>query len=264
MDINSILMPVLSIGGMGVLFGLCLGFAAIKFKVEQDPKVPLVREALPGANCGGCGFAGCDALAEAIAKGEAKVNSCPVGGAAVAEKVAKIMGVEAGNSERMTAFVKCSGDCEKANTKFDYYGISDCSIENTLAGGKKSCSYGCLGDGNCVRACSFGALSIVNGVAVVDKEKCTSCGQCIEACPKNLIELVPYKNSVRVFCNSNDMPKAVKTNCAVGCMGCKICERACSSDAVHITNFLAKVDYDKCVECGACLEKCPTGAIRKL
>lgn len=263
MDINSILMPVLSIGGMGVLFGLGLGFAAIKFKVEQDPKVPMVRDALPGANCGGCGFAGCDALAEAIVKGEAKVSACPVGGSAVAEKIAEIMGVEADNSERMTAFVKCGGDCEKAVTKFDYYGVADCSIESTLAGGRKSCSYGCLGDGNCVKVCAFGALSIVNGVAVVDKEKCTSCGQCIAACPKNLIELVPYKNTIKVACNSKDMPKAVKTNCSVGCMGCKICERNCEHDAVHITDFLAKIDYDKCTECGVCIEKCPTGAINK-
>ena len=263
MDINSILMPVLSIGGMGVLFGLGLGFAAIKFKVEQDPKIPKVREALPGANCGGCGFAGCDALAEAIVKGEAKVNACPVGGAAVAAKVGEIMGVSVEESEKMTAFVKCSGDCDKAKTKYDYYGIDDCAIESTLAGGKKSCSYGCLGDGNCVKVCSFGALSIVNGVAVVDKEKCTSCGQCISACPKNLIELVPYKNHVRVACNSKDMPKAVKTNCSVGCMGCKICERNCEHDAVHITDFLAKVDYDKCTQCGACIEKCRFDAIKE-
>lgn len=261
MDINSILFPVLSIGGMGILFGFGLGFAAIKFRVEQDPKIPKVRECLPGANCGGCGYAGCDAYAAAVVEGKAKTNGCPVGGAAVAEKVSEIMGVEAEVGERMAAFVKCSGNCDKAAAKYDYFGIQDCKMENALAGGRKSCSYGCLGDGNCAKVCNFGAISIVNGVAVIDKDKCTACGQCVAACPKNIIELVPYKSRVRVACNSNDMPKAVKTNCAVGCMGCKICERNCEHDAVHITNFLAKVDYEKCVECGVCIEKCPTKAI---
>ncbi|MBR1444278.1 MAG: RnfABCDGE type electron transport complex subunit B [Firmicutes bacterium] len=261
MDINSILYPVLSIGGLGAIFGLGLGFAAIKFKVEEDPKVPLVRECLPGANCGGCGFAGCDAYAAAVASGSAAPNKCPVGGAAVAEKVAAVMGVEVTETEKMTAFVKCSGDCDKAKTKYEYYGMNDCAMESNLAGGRKTCSYGCLGDGNCVRACQFGALSIENGIAVVDREKCTACGACISACPKGLIELVPYKNNIRVSCNSKDMPKATKDNCSIGCMGCKICEKNCPSDAVHITDFLAKVDYDKCTQCGVCTGKCPTKAI---
>lgn len=261
MDINSILYPILSIGGMGVLFGLGLGVAAIKFKVEQDPKVPLIKDCLPGANCGGCGYAGCDALAEAIVKGEAKVNACPVGGDTAANKIADIMGVEADASVKVTAFVKCKGDCEKAKDKYEYYGIDDCSIEAVLGGGKKSCSYGCLGDGNCVRACAFDALSVVNGVAVVDKEKCVACGACIDACPKHLIELVPYDNNIRVACSSHDMPKATKDNCSVGCMGCKICEKNCPSDAVHVDQFLAKIDYDKCTQCGICTEKCPAKAI---
>lgn len=261
MDINSILFPVLSIGGMGVVFGLGLGVAAIKFKVEQDPKIPQVRECLPGANCGGCGFAGCDALAEAIVKGEAKVTACPVGGDSCANKIADIMGIEASSSAKVTAFVKCNGNCEAAKNKFEYFGVEDCSIEATLGGGKKSCSFGCLGDGNCVRACAFDALSIVDGVAVVDKEKCVACGACIDACPKHLIELVPYDSNVRVACSSHDMPKASKDNCANACMGCKLCEKNCPSDAVHIDNFLAKVDYDKCTQCGVCTEKCPTKAI---
>lgn len=261
MDVQSILYPVLSIGGMGVLFGLGLGVAAIKFKVEQDPKVPLIRECLPGANCGGCGFAGCDALAEAIAKGEAKVNGCPVGGSAVAEKVAAIMGVEAGSSEKVTAFVKCAGTCEAAKNKFEYYGLEDCAIEAALSGGKKACAYGCLGDGNCVKACAFDAISVVNGVAVVNKDKCVACGACISACPKHLIELVPYDSKVRVACSSKDMPKPTKENCTSGCMGCKLCEKNCPNDAVKVTDFLAKVDYEKCTQCGACMEKCPTKAI---
>lgn len=263
MDIMSIVYPVLTIGGMGILFGIGLGYAGIKFKVEQDPKIPEVRDALPGANCGGCGYAGCDALAEAIVTGKAAVNACPVGGSAVGGKIAGIMGVEAVEGEKMTAFVKCSGDCEKANTKYEYKGIKDCAYESALAGGSKACSYGCLGDGNCVKVCQFGALSVVNGIAVVDESKCMACGKCVEACPKHIIELIPANSKVRVHCSSKDMPKDVKSKCSVGCMGCTLCKRNCPNEAVEIENFLAKVNYEKCTQCGACTEKCPTKAIRK-
>ncbi|MBO5561962.1 MAG: RnfABCDGE type electron transport complex subunit B [Firmicutes bacterium] len=262
MDISSILIPVAAIGGMGLLFGGGLGVASIKLKVEQDPKIPLVRECLPGANCGGCGFAGCDALAEAIATGKAPVNACPVGGAACAAKVGEVMGVKAEQGVKKVAFVKCMGTCEAAKTKFEYYGEQDCDLENGVSGGRKACAFGCLGDGNCVRACNFGALSIVDGVAVVDSEKCVACGACIKACPKHLIELVPDDKKIRVACNSNDMPKPTKDNCSNGCMGCKICEKNCPSQAVAVDKFLAKVDYEKCTQCGVCTQKCPTKAIK--
>ncbi len=261
MDIMSILFPVIVLGIMAVIFGLILGFAGIKFKVEQDERVSLVRECLPGANCGGCGFAGCDALAAAIVDGSAPVNGCPVGGAAVAAKVGEIMGVAAEAGAKKTAFVKCSGDCESAKDKYVYFGAQDCGLENALAGGAKACAFGCLGDGNCVKACAFDAIHVVNGVAVVDKDKCVACGACIKACPKALIELVPYDSKVRVACSSHDMPKPTKDNCAKGCMGCKLCEKNCPNEAVKVDNFLAKVDYDKCTQCGACTEKCPTKAI---
>ena len=261
MDIMSILFPVIVLGIMAVIFGLILGFAGIKFKVEQDERVSLVRECLPGANCGGCGFAGCDALAAAIVDGSAPVNGCPVGGAAVAAKVGEIMGVAAEAGTKKTAFVKCSGDCESAKDKYVYFGAQDCGLENALAGGAKACAFGCLGDGNCVKACAFDAIHVVNGVAVVDKDKCVACGACIKACPKALIELVPYDSKVRVACSSHDMPKPTKDNCAKGCMGCKLCEKNCPNEAVKVDNFLAKVDYDKCTQCGACTEKCPTKAI---
>ncbi len=260
---QSILYPVLSIGGLGVLFGAGLGFAGVKFKVEQDERIPLVRECLPGANCGGCGFAGCDAFAEAVVSGKAKTNGCPVGGASVGAKVAAVMGLEASETEKMVAFVKCNGNCEVSSSKYNYYGMEDCSMENALAGGAKGCSYGCLGDGNCVKACNFGAISIVNGVAVVDKEKCTACGQCVAVCPKQLIEIIPYKSKVHVSCNSKDNGKNVRANCSVGCIGCTLCQKNCKFDAVYIENFLAKIDYSKCVSCGICTQKCPTKAISK-
>lgn len=271
MDINAVLFPVLVLGCMGVIFGAVLGFASIIFKVEQDPKVPLVRECLPGANCGGCGFAGCDALAEAIAKGEAPVNACPVGGAGVADKVATVMGVEAGSSEKMTAFVKCQGDCDKAKSKFEYYGSDDCKFEASVAGGHKACSHGCLGDGSCVAACAFDAIHVVNGVAVVDKEKCVACGACIKACPKNLIELVPYSKKIRVTCNSLDQAAAAMKACTTACIGCGKCAKGCPAEAIEMITIgnsvppakIAKIDYSKCVECGKCVTECPRGAIIK-
>lgn len=261
MDINSILYPIYAIGGMGIIFGVCLGIAAIKFKVEQDERVPLVRDALPGANCGGCGYAGCDALAEAIVKGEANPNACPVGGSAAAAKIADVMGIEVSESARMCAFVKCNGNCESAKEKFEYVGLDNCEIESALSGGRKSCTYGCLGDGNCVRACQFDAISIVDGIAVVDKEKCVACGACVKACPKGIIDIIPYDSKVKVFCNSKDMPKQTKLNCSNGCMGCSLCAKNCPQQAIVVENFLAKVDYSKCTGCGACTEKCPTKAI---
>ena len=193
----------------------------------------------------------------------APVNGCPVGGAKSAAAIGEIMGVKADTSAKKTAFVKCNGTCDKAKNKFEYYGAPDCVYENGINGGAKACAYGCLGDGNCVKACNFDALHVVDGVAVVDKDKCVACGACIKACPKHLIELVPYDNLIRVACNSKDMPKATKDNCAAGCMGCKICEKNCPSEAVTVTDFLAHVDYDKCTQCGICTEKCPTKAIAK-
>lgn len=272
MDINAILFPVLVLGCMGLIFGAVLGFASIIFKVEQDPKVPLVRECLPGANCGGCGFAGCDALAEAIAKGDAPVNACPVGGAAVAEKVATVMGVEAGSSEKMTAFVKCQGDCDKAKSKFDYYGQDDCRFEASVSGGHKACSHGCLGDGSCVAACAFDAIHIVNGVAVVDKEKCVACGACIKVCPKHLIELVPYDKKIRVVCNSLDQAAFAMKACTTSCIGCGKCAKGCPVEAIEMTTIgnlvppakIAKIDYNKCLQCGKCVSECPRGAIVKI
>ena len=258
MDIMNIIYPVLSIGGLGVVFGAGLGFASKIFAVEEDPKAALIREELPGANCGGCGFPGCDGCAAAIASGSAPVNACPVGGAKVAEKIAAIMGVEATASEPTAAFVKCNGTCSNAKQKYEYFGIEDCNMASQLAGnGAKGCSFGCLGLGSCVKACAFGALSIKDGVAVVDQEKCVSCGKCVEACPKHLIEILPANKKVKVQCSSKDVGKTVMANCSVGCIACKICEKTCPFDAIHVIDNIAVIDYTKCKNCGLCASKCP-------
>ena len=184
-----IILAAVIVGGTGLLLGLFLGLAGKKFAVEIDEKEQQVREQLPGNNCGGCGYAGCDAMAKAIANGEAPVNGCPVGGDAVAAKIARIMGQEAGESIRRVAFVKCGGTCDKAKESCHYYGVHDCEMMDFIpGGGPKTCHYGCIGDGTCEKVCSFDAIHVINGVAVVDKEKCRACGACVEHCPRHLIK----------------------------------------------------------------------------
>lgn len=264
MDVTGILVACLIVGITGLIIGVLLGFAGKAFAVEVNEKEIQVREVLPGSNCGGCGYAGCDALAEAIAKGEAPANGCPVGGAAVAEKVAAIMGTEV-SSTRYVAYVKCSGDCESAPVKYEYTGNKSCKEAiYVTGGGPKKCSYGCMGLGSCVNVCEFGAISIVNGIAVIEKEKCVSCGKCIKTCPKNLIELVPYKSKVHVACSSKDKGIVVKQSCEKGCIGCKLCEKNCKFDAIHVEDNVAHIDYEKCINCGLCAMKCPTKVIQKL
>jgi electron transport complex protein RnfB len=255
--INEIVAPVLSLGGLGLAFGSLLAYASKKFAVEVDERVPKVTEALPGANCGGCGYAGCGAFAVAVVEGRAPVDGCPVGGAACASAVAEIMGVTVEQSERKVARVLCHGTKDKAREKYEYYGIEDCVAASKLGGGGKSCAYGCTGLGTCVKVCQFDAIKIENGVAVVDAEKCTACGKCVSACPKNIIELVPESQATWVMCKSKDKGKDVKEHCDVGCIGCKICEKTCKFDAVHVIDNIAIIDYDKCVNCSQCVMKCP-------
>lgn len=204
MSITGIIFAAVIVGAVGIIIGVLLGVASEKFKVEVDEKEIAVRAELPGNNCGGCGYAGCDGLAKAIAEGKADVNACPVGGAAVGEKIAAIMGVEAGSADKVVAFVKCKGTCDKANVQYSYFGMEDCNkITVVPGGGDKACTFGCLGSGSCVKACQFDAIHVVDGVAVVDKEKCVACGKCVSSCPNNLIELVPYKSEHLVQCSSH-------------------------------------------------------------
>lgn len=259
---NGVLLAVVLIGGVGLFVGLFLGVAAIKFRVEVDEKEVAVLEALPGNNCGGCGFPGCSGLAAAIAKGEAPVNQCPVGGAPVAKAIASIMGVEAGESQKMVAFVACQGDCDKAHVDYDYTGVEDCGMLAFVPnGGPKSCNYGCLGYGSCVKACSFDAIHVVNGVAVVDKETCKACGKCVEACPKHLISLIPYDAKYAVACSSNDKGPVAMKKCESACIGCSLCVKNCEYEAVTVTDFNATIDQTKCTGCGTCAQKCPKKAI---
>lgn len=249
-------------GVVALLLGLFLGFAGEAFKVEVDPKEEAINGCLPGNNCGGCGYAGCSGLAAAIAKGEAPVNQCPVGGDSVAAQIAEIMGVEAESGTKKVAFVKCGGTCEKAKNDYEYTGIEDCAAMAFVpGGGPKTCKYGCLGYGSCVKACPFDAIHVVDGVAVVDKDKCKACSKCIAACPKGLIELVPYDAAHIVQCSSKDKGKAVMDACSVGCIGCGICAKNCPEGAIVVENNIAHIDQDKCTGCGICATKCPKKCI---
>ena len=252
-----ILRPVLIFIGLGLLMGALLALASKLFAVKKDEKAEAIKECLPGANCGGCGYSGCDAYAAAVSSGEAPVNKCSVGGAEAASKIAQIMGVDAGAQVRMRAQVMCSGTGEYAKKKYIYEGIDDCVAASKIGGGDKMCKNGCIGLGTCVRACPFDAIVVENGVAAVDYSKCKGCGICVSACPKGIIKLIPFDAKHWVGCMSVDDGKNTRKVCDVGCISCKICQKNCPAGAINVDNFVASIDYDKCTGCDICTDKCP-------
>lgn len=253
---------VLGLGGLGMAASLSLVFASKKFAVEVDPKVQAILEFLPGANCGGCGFPGCSAMAEAMAKGSAPITGCPVGGSDAVKRIAEILGVEAGTRDAVVARVLCMGGCKSAVEKSRYHGISDCRAATMISGGSKACGYGCLGFGTCERACPFDAITMSpDGLPVINEDKCTSCGNCVAACPKHIIKLLPVNKKVTVRCSSHDKGAVVKKKCSVGCIGCSLCQKACPFDAIEMDRFLARIIPEKCRQCGLCVGKCPTHVI---
>lgn len=261
---SEILVPVLIIGAMGLIFGILLGVASKIFAVKTDERVPKIIEVLPGANCGGCGFAGCAAYANALVGGGVKTNMCPVGGEAAAVKIAEILGVEAEIKEKMVARVLCAGTPELALQKYIFDGPLDCHSAARLGGGEKMCAHGCLGLGSCVKVCQFDAISVDSGVAVVDVEKCVACGACAAECPKNVIKILPAKSKYTITCKSVEKGKLTRHDCKVGCIGCGICAKACPKEAITVTDNLAVIDPTKCVNCGICATKCPQKAINKV
>ncbi len=259
-----VILPVAVLGGLGLLFGLLLGFASKKFSVKEDETAGKIREALPGANCGGCGFVGCDEYAKAVAEGTAKPNLCAVGGKTSTEAIARILGVAAEEKEPMMAFVRCSGSCDKAPDRVEYYGAADCAHAALLpGGGQKACTVGCLGLGTCAAVCKFGAMSVENGVAHVDPSKCTGCGTCASVCPRGLIEMIPASAIVGVACSSKAPAKEQNAVCKAGCIACGICVKNCPQLTIRIEDNLAAIDRELCIGCGICAEKCPRHVIEK-
>ena len=267
-----ILIAIGILGGLGLVFGLVLAAASKVFYVETDPRLDQLNECLPGANCGGCGFAGCGAYAEAVLKGEAPVGKCTSGGNEAAKAMAAIMGVEAGEVTRKVALVRCSGartyDAEGnltkgAKMKATYEGFHDCLAASRVGGsGPLSCKFGCLGYGSCTKVCKYGAISVKNGVAVVDEDLCVGCMACAQVCPRKIITAVEPSQNVIIACNS--LAKGAVTNraCTVGCIGCGKCMKNCPSGAITITNNLAQIDSSKCTNCGECAKVCPKGLIK--
>ncbi len=254
---NNILLALMWFAIFGAGFGLLLAIASKAFYVKVDQRIPEICDALPGANCGGCGYTGCTALAEAIVKGEAKINACVVADSEAIEKIAEIMGCKAEAAVRMRAQVMCSGSSGRAKKKYIYKGANDCIAATKLGGGDKLCPNGCIGLGTCTEVCTFGALKIVDGVAKVDDSLCIGCGQCTSACPKHIIKLVPFDAPYRVACMSVDKGPVTKSYCEVGCISCRICEKNCPAGAITVNDFVASIDYEKCTGCGVCAEKCP-------
>ena len=255
---------------IALVLALVLYLVAQKFKVEEDPRIDEVEKVMPGANCGGCGFAGCRAFAEAAVKAPNLDNNyCPVGGNDVMSKVASILGYEVKEKAPMVAVVRCNGTCEARPKINDYEGYPSCKVKASLYSGDTGCSFGCLGCGDCVAACKFGALSMdpVTGLPVVDEEKCTACGACTKACPKSLIELRlkgPRGMRMYVSCRNQDKGPAAKKACASACIGCGICAKTCTHDAIVVENNIAYIDPSKCKLCRECEAMCPTGAIHSV
>lgn len=263
-NIKTVGLAALVVGLTGLLIGILLGVAGKFFAVEVDEKEQAVRENLPGNNCGGCGFPGCDGLAKAIAQGTAPYNQCPVANAEAKAAIAKLVGASATDEVKKVAFVRCLGTCDKAGFKYNYFGLHDCRKLALIPGhGDKKCENGCMGYGSCIKVCKFGAISIVNGVAVVDRDKCTACGMCTKVCPNHLITLIAYDESVAVACSNTNKGKEVKDACEAGCIGCGLCAKNCPTGALTMENNLPKIDTEKCNGCGTCADKCVQKCIVK-
>ena len=263
-----LLYTILTLCVLGILSAVILYVVAQKFRVEEDPRIDEVEKMLPGANCGGCGFAGCRGMADALVKQD-DISSlfCPVGGGDTMKAVAAYLGKAAPEKEPQVATVRCGGTCEKRPRTNEYNGARSCAVASSLYIGETGCAFGCLGYGDCVAACTFGAITIdpATGLPVVDPDKCTACGACVKACPKKIIELRkkwPKNRAVYVSCVSKDKGAVVMKACKAGCIGCGKCEKVCAFGAITVENNLAYIDPQKCKLCRKCVNECPTGAIR--
>ena len=255
---STVIIAVVIVALIGLIAGLGLSVCSVLMEVKGDPIVAELREALPGANCGACGYSGCDGYAEALSGGAAKPGLCSAGGKDVNEKLAAILGVAVTDVEKKAAFVHCCGTTENTSEKMIYKGVKTCKAANMQYGGPSACIFGCIGLGDCASVCDFGAVKVTNGKAEVDRDLCIACGKCVKACPKGIIELLPVRAVAAVQCTNRDKGAVARKSCKVACIGCGKCERACEQGAVKVENNVAVIDTDKCIGCGKCVEGCPS------
>jgi Na+-translocating ferredoxin:NAD+ oxidoreductase RNF subunit RnfB len=264
---NIILITALFAAALALILGIALGFFREFFAVEEDPLVGLVRAALPGANCGACGFPGCDGYAAAVAAKTAGTGSCSVGGKPVAEKIAALLGTDAADVVPAVAVLACQGSKDHAPQKGDYAGVQTCRGAKLSAGGTKLCAWGCLGFGDCTAVCQFGALSMgADGLPRIDRAKCTDCKVCVAECPQQLLREVPKdRQGAMARCSNRNPVKAmVMKTCKVGCIKCELCVKNCPAKCITMDNGIPVVDYGKCTSCGTCVAKCPTKVLKLL
>ncbi|MCM8760770.1 MAG: RnfABCDGE type electron transport complex subunit B [Candidatus Omnitrophica bacterium] len=258
-----VMTPVVTMAALGLAFGCALALALKIFAIKVDPTILNILSLLPGVNCGACGSAGCAAFAEILAKGEAMPSACTVSDSEARKKIARLLGIEDAGKVKTSAVVLCNGG-QRALNKFEYQGIRTCKAATLIFAGHKACTFGCLGFGDCVEACPFGAISMgPDGLPVVDEGKCTSCGKCVKACPKGLFVLLDTLCRYYVKCSSKDPGGITAKACKAGCIGCMKCEKACPAGAIKVESNLARIDPAKCQNLGKCFEACPTKVITR-
>ena len=259
---GTIIIPAFIVAVVGLIAAVILTIASKLMYVPVDEKVAAIREVLPGANCGACGFAGCDDYAAAFGENPALSTAlCPVGGSSIASQIAGILGVDAADAEEKVAMVMCQGNYGVTRQIMEADRIHTCKEAKMFYGGQWACPYGCLGLGDCFNVCKFDAIRIVNGVARIDRDKCVGCGACDDTCPNNIISMVNKKNLVFVACKSMEKGAKTRKTCENGCIGCMKCQKTCKFEAIKVENNVAQVDLEACKNCGLCEKECPTGAI---
>ena len=261
--LNNILTALSVVTPIGLLMGILLALFISLFGLEEDENKKKIRAKLPGINCGACGFNGCNDYAEALSKGEAKPNLCIPGAEDVATQLGEILGIEVEPPKDVVAFVHCNGTCDACGEKVVYDGIATCKARAAFYNGPKTCSYSCLGCGDCAEVCIANAICVKDGIARVDTSRCVGCGLCAKTCPKGIISMLPQESAVAVFCNNKDKGADARRACKNACIACKKCEKTCPNQAISVVNNCAVVDYAKCNGCGACADACPTGCLKK-